>query len=251
MRICEIYNYLDKIAPFNTQSSSDNSGLLIGDTDREIKKISVCLDATNAVIEQAIKDKVELIISHHPLMYRPIRRVADNDPVCRLIRGNIALIAAHTNLDTAIGGITEQMLVKLGLPPSDNDIDYFGRIAELDESVSADELAKKCKTAFDYTVVRYVDGGRPIKRLAVCSGSGGDLLDTVIEKGCDGFICGDLRHNHMVQASNCRLTLIDAGHFHTENIFCDDMVQQLQQQFGDKIIVEKSVKSVDEVKYCL
>ena len=252
-----IYDYLDKIAPFKCQDSTDNCGLLVGDFDSKAEKILVCLDVTNEVINEAAKKRAELIIAHHPLMYRPVKKIMSNDPVYALIRNNINFIAAHTNLDIADGGITDLMLELLGFLPSDvvigglrtGDAEY-GKIAELDSPLTAKELAEKCKSAFSCTVVKYVDGGKPIKRVGLCSGGGGDLAEKALSMGCDAYICGDLRWDRHIFAKNCGLTLIDAGHFHTEDIFCADLVKKLKNEFPG-LDVKKADNSVDVCDYVL
>ncbi|MCL2634100.1 MAG: Nif3-like dinuclear metal center hexameric protein [Oscillospiraceae bacterium] len=239
-----IYDYLDSIAPFDTQVKHDNCGLLIGDKSAEVKKIIVCLDVTSDIA----KEDCDLIISHHPLMYIPVQKITSGDPIHTLIQNNTNFIAAHTNLDIADNGVTDEMLVRLGFPKSDETITDFGKITELEKPISATELAEKCKTAFDCSVIRYVDNGKPITRIGVCSGGGGDLVETALEKGCDAYICGDLRWNSMVYAYNFGLTLIDAGHFHTEDIICEVLVKKLKTQFPE-LIIEKSKYSKDLCSY--
>ncbi|MCL1881376.1 MAG: Nif3-like dinuclear metal center hexameric protein [Oscillospiraceae bacterium] len=250
-----VYDYLEKIAPFATQIRGDNSGFLVGDLQTKVFRILVCLDATNKVVAEAADKKAELIISHHPLMYRGIEQLFKGEPVFDLVQNGINLIAAHTNLDVADGGITDLMLTKLGFPPSDDVVGAttkgdteFGKITVLDKAISAKELAQKCKVAFDCTSVRYVDGGKLVKKIGVCSGGGGKYVELAFKKGCDAYVCGDLRNDRLVFADNVGLTLVDAGHFHTENIFCDDMVIKLQKAFPE-LSVAKAENSVDLCDY--
>jgi len=255
MSIGEIYNYLNKIAPFDNQDKTDNSGLLVGDMDAEVKKVLVCLDVTNKVVAEAVAKGVDLIVSHHPLMYRPVSKIARNDPLHALIRNNICLIAAHTNMDVAVGGIADLMLSRLGFPKSDiviipinPDGTGYGRITELDSPVSAEELAEKCKAAFGCTVVRYVDSGKPLLTIGVSSGSAKESVEDALNAGCDAFICGEVNHDRMLFAADNCLTLIEAGHFHTEDIFCEDLVQRLTSQFK-YIEIEKAANSLDLCDY--
>ena len=245
-----IYEYLDTLAPFASQPSHDNSGILVGDAKAEVTNVLVCLDATNAVIKEAADKFTDLIISHHPLMYRAVKQVLVGEPVYELISNDIALIAAHNNLDIAVGGLSDLMVAELNLPHSSTALDHegYGRIVELGEPIAPKTLAEKTKTAFDCTVVRYTDGGKQIKKLAVCAGGGGDLVETAIAAGCDAYICGDLRHQHMIHAANAGLTLIDAGHFHTENLLCEDLVAKLRAKFP-KLSIEKAKNSKDVCNY--
>jgi len=257
MTIGEIYKFIDEIAPFKNQSGSDNSGLIVGDYTTKVKKILVCLDVTNDIVSEAAKKSADLIIAHHPLMYRPISKISENDPLHALVRNNISLIAVHTNIDVASDGVSDLMLKKLGfqksskaiLPISDEGIGY-GRIVELSTPISAGELAEKSKKAFDCTIVKYVDSGKPISKIGVSSGSAAESVEAALEAGCDAFICGEVKYDRMLFAKDRGLTLIEAGHFHTEDIFCEDLVERLKQQFAD-VTIEKATNSIDVCSYVI
>jgi len=255
MTVRDIYNYLDEIAPFENQSGSDNCGVIVGDFDTGVKKILVCLDVTNDVVSEAVEKNADLIIAHHPLMYRPVSKIVNNDPLHALIRNNIGLIAIHTNIDVAPGGVSDLMLEKLGLPKSDKAIlpinskgFGYGRIAEIDKPITAKELAEKCKKAFNCTVFRYVDSGKPIKIIGVSSGSAAESVDASLELGCDAFVCGEVKYDKILFAKNHGLTLIEAGHFHTEDIFCEDLVNRLKAKFSE-LSIEKAENSKDVCDY--
>jgi len=257
MTVGEIYDYIDRIAPFNNQDKTDNAGLLIGDYSAEVKKLLVCLDVTNKVVAEAVGKGSDLIVSHHPLMHRPVSKTAIDDPFHALVRSNINYIAAHTNFDVAVGGIADQMLEKMGFPkseiviiPFNPDGSGFGRIIELGSPVSAKDLAEKCKAAFGCKAVRYVDSGKPISIIGVTSGCAEESVEAALRAGCDAFICGEVSHDKILFAADYGLTLIEAGHFHTEDIFCDDLVERLKSQFRE-IQVAKSVNSVDVCDYAL
>ena len=255
MTIGELYNYLDRIAPFGNQDKTDNAGLLVGDYNAEIENILICLDVTNNVVVEAVKKGIDLIIAHHPLLNRSISEAEGDDPFYTMVYNNINLIIAHTNLDVAIGGIANLMLERLDFPKSDTviipinpDGTGYGRIIELDSPVSAGDLAEKCKTAFDCTVDRYVDSGKPLLRIGVSSGSAEESVDAALHAGCDAFICGEVCYDRMIFAADYGLTLIEAGHFHTEDIFCEELVNRLKSHFKD-ISIEKSTNSVDVCDY--
>jgi len=255
MTVGEVYEYLDKIAPFSYQDKTDNSGLLVGDYNTEVKKILICLDVTNNVVAEAVEKGIDLIIAHHPLMYRPVTSIASGDSLHALVCSNINFIAAHTNLDIAIDGINDLMLARLGFPksktvvlPINPDGSGFGRVIELDSPISVEDLAEKCKNAFSSTVVRYVDSGKALSKIGVGSGSANETIEAALSAGCDAFICGEVRYDRMLFAADRGLTLIEAGHFHTEDIYCEDLVDKLKSQFKE-IDVEKAKNSVDVCCY--
>ena len=239
----DVYNYIDKIAPFKNQDKTDNAGLIVGNYNAKIKKILVCLDVTNRVVEEAVEKEIDLIIAHHPLMYPPISKIVGN------------LIVAHTNLDIAYGGISDLMLARLYFPksevvilPINPDGSGYGRIIELDKPVSAKGLAKKCKDAFNCTVVRYIDSGKALSKVGVTSGSAEESVEAALNARCDAFICGEVTYDRMLFAIDYGLTLIEVGHFHTEDIFCEYLTEVLKSKFKE-IEVEKSTNSIDVCNY--
>ena len=243
MTVGEIYSYLDEIAPFSSQDKTDNAGLLFGDYNAKVTKILVCLDVTSKVITEAVEKKIDLIISHHPLTYPPVLKI------------DVNLIAAHTNFDIAIGGIADLMLARLGFTKSETvilpinpDGSGYGRIVELSTPTFAKELAEKCKTAFNCTTVRYVNSNKPLLKIGVTSGSAEESVEAALNAGCDAFICGEVAHDRMLFATDYGLTLIEAGHFHTEDIFCENLVKKLRLKFSE-IEIEKSTNSIDVCDY--
>jgi dinuclear metal center YbgI/SA1388 family protein len=235
MTVNEIYAFLEKIAPFEMQESYDNSGFLIGDKDAEVTKICLCLDITLGIIAEAAEAGANLIISHHPVIFKPLSGVKANTPVHSLVRHEINAICAHTNFDEEV--LPHLMLDLLGYASGD-----------LPEAITADMLAQKCKSSFNSPSVRYYDAGNLIRRIAVCSGSGGSRFNEAVEHGCDAFITGEMKHSAFIDAQNSGVTLIEAGHFHTEIIFCDFLKSKLYEQFP-QIPVFIAENSVDICKY--
>ena len=250
MKVKAIYDFLDEYAPFSVQDKYDNSGFLVGDINATVKGICLCLDITLDVINEAAANKANLIISHHPVIFDPIKSVTAGDPVYELMKNKISAICMHTNADMAKDGVSNLMLDLLGFERSEEvlepvlpDNTGYGKICTLSIETNAKALAEYCKIIFDCTAVRYTETDRPIKRVAVCSGSGGSTLPLAIKAGCDALITGDIKHDVWIDAVNNDFCLIDAGHFHTENILCNYLCGILSRKFHDtQIFVAQSSK---------
>lgn len=246
MTVREIYDYINTLAPFDTQDKFDNSGLLAGSFDAEVTKIAVCLDITCDIVEEAASLGANLIISHHPVIFHPLRAVRAGSVVALLTEKKINAICAHTNMDMAEGGVTDIMLALLDFNGKDVLQTVFpekglgyGRIVTLDFGADAKSLAELCKKAFGCTVVRYCDNNRPCKRIGVCSGAGGSDTDVAhaADMGCDALITGDVKWSGFVEGKNRGVAVIDAGHFHTENILCNVLVAKLSQEFEVEVFI--------------
>lgn len=258
VRTEEVYNYLDELYPFRAQEKWDNSGLLVESMDMECSRILLTLDITNDAVDDAEEMGADLIISHHPVIFDPLRRVSRNSPVFRLVSADIAAICAHTNLDIADGGTNGVILRKLSerfhltsRPEPFEELGdgrAFGWIIELNEAVSPESIGEAAKEIFGCEYVRMSRVRRDIKRIAFCSGSGGSMLDIALSKNCDAYITGDVKHDVWIDANNYGLVLLDCGHFHTENIVLTELRRVLEKKFP-QIDIEISDYSVDPVMY--
>ncbi len=253
----DVYRYIDAVAPFDTQDKFDNSGLLVGSMESSVTKVAVCLDITGKTAEEAAQKGAELIVSHHPLIFHKLSAVEMHNPLNILIKNDISAICAHTNVDICQKGISDVMLELLGfkgetrvLEPIHKDGSGYGRIVDTDFVSGADSLAEMCKKAFHCSTVRYYDSGRAIKTVGVCSGAGGSEgdVENAAKTGCDALITGDVKHSGFIEAANRGITLVDAGHFHTENIICGKIAAALQKDLGVEAFVAEN--SVDILKYC-
>ena len=215
---------------FRCRISLTTADFLVGDMNAPVKGICLCLDITNAVIKEAVANKANLIISHHPVIFDPLKSVTEGMPVYELIKNKLNAVCVHTNADMTKNGVTDIMLDLLEFERSDKILEPvmpdgtgYGKICELPIATHAKALAECCKKAFDCTVVRYTETDRPIKRVAVCSGAGGSTLP--------------------LAAVNRDFCLIDAGHFHTENILCNYLCGVLSRKFHNtQIFVAQSSK---------
>lgn len=245
MTVQQVFDFINARAPFETQEDFDNAGLLVGDPEWEVSGIHVALDITNAVIDEAIARGANLIVTHHPMMFAPRKRMVENEHearlLCRMIRRRIALIAAHTNLDQACGGINDTLAETLGL----QDIvgEGFLRVGNLPEAMTAEDFARHTQERL-HTVVRLMgDGAHPVRRVGMCSGAGSDFWRDAAALGADAFISGEVKHHHALEAVEAGVVLLEAGHFATEQpgIFAlADALQKWLNEVQYEVVVSKS-----------
>lgn len=229
----EIYGFIDDLAPFSLQEGYDNSGLCVGNMGMPADRILLALDCTADVAREAVSKNVQLVVTHHPVIFRGIKQLDPNSVAGILVRGGVSVLSAHTNFDSAV--MNRILCEKLGLTPCDCITEERG--AEMGcicdhEGITAKELASVCKEKLGCPTVRFGKvGSAPLKKIAVCSGSGGSFLAEVLAKGCDAYVTGDVKHDIFVDAFNAGLTVFDAGHFYTEDIFCAYMRDTLKASF--------------------
>ena len=243
----EVYGWMDqRMAPFALQMDFDNAGLLVGHAKAVADRILVALDITEDVVAEAVVQKSTLIISHHPVIFHPVKAVTDQTVTGRILLAlaeqHIAAICAHTNLDAAQGGVNDCLAQTLELvnveqlhPDGVDPLGHpygIGRVGQASQSgVPAAEYAAFVKQKLGAASVRYVDSGRPVQRVAVGGGSCGSMLEDALAAGCDTFVTADVKYDQYLQAKAMGINLMDAGHFATENVVCAPLAQQLSQQF--------------------
>jgi len=242
MKVSDIYRYIDRIAPFETALGFDNVGLLAGDPHAEVHKIGLLLDVTNPLIEKAVVEGCDLLISHHPLIFDPLKAVVEPSPVYRLIRAGISCISAHTNLDKAACGTNDCMVKALGAEalPTPAFLEELGRVVSFDAPCTVRELALRIKKASGASAVRYYDAGIPVKEAVLVAGSGGSELDAVIANGYQTLITGDIKHDRFVHAENCGVNLIEWNHFDAEHLVLWSLLSLLQQEFDIETVILRS-----------
>ncbi|MBR6581138.1 MAG: Nif3-like dinuclear metal center hexameric protein [Ruminococcus sp.] len=253
--ISDVYSYLDEKYPVSLQESWDNSGYIVESDSDQCSKILLTLDITNTSVDEAVYKKANLIISHHPVIFNPLKKIQADTPVYKLVRSGISAICMHTNLDIAEGGtntvIVRKIAEKLGIfaniePLEENGL---GCIIELENAVDCDCLSEILKDIFSIDRVKMsMYGEYIISKIAICSGSGGSLWKLAKAKGCDALITGDVKHDVWVDANNSKFTIIDCGHFHTENLVLWELRRVLEEKFP-MIDVEISESSVDPCEY--
>lgn len=238
MTVKAVLDYINTISPLSTAEKFDNVGLLVGNADTEVTGICTCLDITNDIIDEAAKKNANLIVSHHPVIFDPLKSVSVGTPVYELISKGISAICVHTNFDMSEGGVNDALLELLGFESSEvleevspNGLG-FGAVCDLDFAFTAKGLAEHCKSALYLESVKYSAGNKnEIRRVAVCSGSGGSFMQTAIEKGCQALVTGDIKHNVWIDAQNTGFILIDAGHYGTEKCASHRLAALLSRSF--------------------
>lgn len=257
--VADIYSAINELIPFDTKESWDNCGMLAGDPDKGVTKIITALDITNDVIKEAKASGAELIVSHHPVIFSPLKSVTASSPVGRLLSGGVSAICTHTPFDMSpLGmnkGLYDILSAPLGLSESSEPLDdmgnglSIGRIYELKAPLTSEEVAERAKKALGCTCVRFTKG-HIIKRIAVSSGAGNSFIHLAAQKGADALLSGDFKHDGFIDAVNMDFTVIDCGHFHTERIFCGLMKNILSKRFPEIDIIEAK-SCVDPANYCL
>jgi dinuclear metal center YbgI/SA1388 family protein len=236
----DIYNYIDSFAPFGTQAEWDNSGLLVGNENSVVNKIIFALDVTSDVIEQAKNVGADLIVTHHPVIFKPVSNVLNDSLIYKLIENNMSIICAHTNYDKAIDGVNDILCFTVNADRFEKINDTFLNIATFENIYSTDEFAKHLKEKLN-GAVRYNNLNKNISKIAVCSGSGSDYLSLAKELQCDALLTGDASHHSFLDANEMSIVLFAAGHFETEMIAIKPLLERIENEFKvDCVLAEQN-----------
>lgn len=253
MQCREVLKRLDELAPRAYACEWDNPGFLAGRGEKEIRRVLVALDATDEVVEQAIREHADMLLTHHPLIFKPLKQVNDQHFISRriveLIQADICYTAMHTNFDIAPGCMADLAAERLGLCPegplevtgeADGQPIGVGKIGTLKEPVSLEELGRRVKEAFGLpfvTVYGMEQITEPVSRIAISPGAGGSMLGHGIEKKAQVMVTGDVGHHDGIDAVAGHMAVIDAGHYGLEHIFIPFMAEYLQRMSGGELEV--------------
>ncbi len=232
----DIYNFIDSFAPFSTQAEWDNSGLLVGNENSTVNKIIFALDVTSDVIEQAKTVGADLIVTHHPVIFKPVSSVLSNSLIYKIIQNNMSIICAHTNYDKAIDGVNDILCKTINADVIEKIDDTFLNIVTYNNTYSTDDLAKHFKDKLN-CVVRYNNLNKNINKIAVCSGSGSDYLSHAKEMGCDALLTGDASHHSFLDADEMGIVLFACGHFETEMIAIKPLLEKINNEFDVECVL--------------
>lgn len=240
------------MAPVERKMEFDNVGLLAGDAGQEVSRVLLCLDITMQAVEEARQQRCQLIVSHHPLFFSLPKALRcdcyETARVTCLLQYGISAICMHTNLDCAAGGVNDVLLQRLGLSAQGGlGEQALGRIGLCGQGMTAQAFARFVKQCLGCRVVRFVDGGRPVHRVAVVGGSGGDFVGEALEAGCDTLVTADVKHHEFLEAAERGLTLLDAGHYHTERPVLEAVRAFLEKRHPELTLVPSDTLVQDEV----
>lgn len=227
----DIYDFIDKIAPFSTQEEWDNSGLLVGDENKEVRKILFALDITSDVVNQAINCNADLIITHHPIIFKPVSNVLSNSLIYKLIENGISIISAHTNYDKAFGGVNDILCKMICASKYEKIEGTCLNIAYIENEFLSEDFALYLRGKLG-GVVRYNLLDKKVSKVAVCSGSGSDYLSLAKELNCDALLTGDSSHHAFLDANEIGIALFACGHFETENIAIKPLANKIADEFN-------------------
>lgn len=245
----DICHVMEAIAPARLAESWDNVGLQVGHRGWPVETVMVALDPLTAVVAAACRVGAGLLVTHHPLIFKPLERLDLETPLGAILdmalKHRLAIFAAHTNLDSAADGLNDLLARRIGLtpdgalapadaPPAGQAADRaaregLGRVGLLPEALPLEALARQVQNRIQAAQVRYAGKkDLAVKRVALCSGSGSSLLETFAASGCEAYISGDLRYHDARWAEEAGRGLIDIGHFASEHLVVADLAERLQ-----------------------
>lgn len=238
--ISDIIAAIETAAPLTLQESWDNSGLQAGPTDCECTGVMVCVDITPEVIDAAITSGCNFVVSHHPLLFRPIKQVAADTLLYRAIRGGLTVYSAHTSLDNAPAGVSHAMAECIGTsvteilaPQAERPDCGTGVICTLSEPTDALTLVERLRSAFNLGGIRCsIPTKEPISRVALVGGAGGSFIGDAVAAGAQAIVTGDIRHHDFVDYAS-KIFMIDITHFDSEKCAKDIIMRIISEKFAN------------------
>ena len=220
MTVQDVYDFIDSLAPFASQASFDNAGLLVGDPAAEVRGIHVAMDVTDRVLDEAIAAGASLLVTHHPMMFGGTKTLREDDYegrlLRRMIRNDLALIAAHTNLDQAPGGINDVLAARCGL--TDIEGEGYARFGCLPDGDTVSTLPERIAGCLRTTVrvMGQLPPDKVLRTMVVASGAGSDDWQEAVRRGADVFLSGEIKHHHALALAGAGVLALECGHFATE-----------------------------------
>ena len=244
--LTKICQFLDCFAPTRLAEDWDNVGLLVGDNDSKVARVMTCLTVTPETAREAIESQANLIVAHHPLPFRPIKKLTTEKTASRmiweLVQAGVAIYSPHTGFDSAANGINQMICQKLGLGEIQPLVAIegeapeigSGRIGKPDSPLTLSNLVAKIKTEFEIQHLQIVGNlTHRVGKIASACGAGGSFLDKAIAAGCDTFITGETNFHTCLEAKAQEISLILLGHYASERFAIEELANLLQQNFAD------------------
>lgn len=232
MTVKNIYDFLNTYCPYELAEEWDNPGLNVGRMDQPVRKVFLALDPTQEAIAAAKEAGCQLLLTHHPLIFSPEKQINDQTETGRhilaLAESGIAHIACHTNLDVAEGGVNTCLAAYCGLETSEL-FAGLGRMGEIKTTFTA--LKDRLKNSLPSPHCTGVYSHEEIRKIALIGGSGGSLLEEAIAEGCDTFVTGEAKYNHVLTAREAGINLLMLGHYETEYIVLAPLAEALKKEF--------------------
>ncbi|MEX2639818.1 MAG: Nif3-like dinuclear metal center hexameric protein [Balneolales bacterium] len=239
-----ISTFFEKWAPERTKLDYDNVGLLIGSKHKTVSKILTCLDITEAIVEEAVSGNFDLIVAHHPVIFKKVSRINPDSIqgkiIYKLISGDIAVLAVHTNLDAAENGVSFVLANQIGLKNTafltrqqdDETPTGFGVIGEFENSLPQAEFLETVKNQLNCEAIRYTGSRSSVQKIAVCGGSGSSLASKAMDSGADAYITADVKY-HDFFTEKADFLLLDVGHYESESPIINIMRDALKSEFTE------------------
>lgn len=244
-KLKKVLSVIEKIAPSYLAEDWDNVGLQIGDYKKAVKKIMICLEVTKEVVDEAISKSIDMIICHHPLIFKPLKNIKTDDQignmVYRLIKNDVALYTAHTNLDIVNGGTNDVLAELLNMkdikPLVSTSTDEYGlgRVGRLENPMKLSLFCEEIKEKLKMKSLRVIgDINKDVQKIGLCTGSGAEFIHRAYKSSCDCYITGDVKYHEAQYALGLGMPVIDAGHFETEYIVCEPLAEKLKDSIVEK-----------------
>lgn len=235
----DISDFIDSFAPYSTKCEWDNCGVLVGDKEKQVNKIGFALDLTEETLKDAIDNKVDMIVTHHPIIFKAQKNFLKGNMAYELAFNGINAISAHTCFDCADGGVNDVLcdILELtdiqGVPCEECSVPMvrIGNLGYMNE-LSSIEFAKIVSEKLA-TTVRVVESDKKIARVAVCGGAGMDFIEDAIKMGADAYVTGDMSHHEMLEAKSLGITVVAAGHFETENPAMKKLKKYIEEKYSE------------------
>lgn len=254
-KVNEIVAYFESLIPPEMKMDFDNVGLLVGSLETEVDTAVVALDITEEVIEEAVHNGAQIILSHHPLFFE-LKQINDSSPtgkkILKLLHNNISVFCQHTNLDRVYQGVNDALASKLSVSvegclesfrTTDGTEYGMGRYGSLESPLSLPSFLKFVESSLNTTGIRYYDAGKQVEKLALCGGSGGEFVNRAYELACDTLVTADVKYHQFLEAKELGVNILDAGHFCTENVVVPVLADTLKKKFpAINVLISKALQ---------